>query len=230
MSTVVTIQDALVQVVQRTDIDPERLEKFLELQIKMENRQREQEFNEALARFQGECPVIQKSKKVRFNTTSYDYAPLDEIVHIIKPFLAKHGLSYTFDTRPEGTTTTLITTVYHAAGHSKQFLYTFESVGDGGQMNGQQRRKSALTYAKRAGLENALGIVTAGEDDDARRSSEAPITTSQLEQIRKLMPEADVSPEMFLKKFQMNPEDMSEASAKKAINTLKTRKAAICSK
>ena len=39
-------------------------------------------------------------------------------------------------------------------------------------MNASQRRKSALSYAKRAGLENALGIATADEDDDAIRATE----------------------------------------------------------
>lgn len=224
------VQDALLKVVQRSDIDPERLEKFFDLQIKMENRQREQEFNEALSGFQGECPVIPKSKKVKFNTTSYEYAPLDEIVHIIKPFLSKYGLSYSFDTRSEGSTTTLITTIFHKGGHSKQYYYTFDSVGDGGQMNGQQRRKSAMTYAKRAGLENALGIVTAGEDDDARRSSETPASKIQIETIKELMPEAQVTLKMFMEKFGSDPENLSEKTAKAAINTLRTRKAALCSK
>lgn len=227
----INIQDALLQIVQRTDIDPERLEKFLDLQIKMENRQAEQAFNEALAGFQSECPIIPKNKKVKFNSTSYDYAPLDEIISLIKPFLSKYGLSYSFDVKAEGATSNMATTIYHKGGFSKTFYYTFDSVSDGGAMNQSQRRKSSVTYAKRAGLENALGIVTTGEDDDARRAIDDPATPEQLEQIKELMKKTSVTDAQFNERYKVDKiTDLTSYEAKNAIMALKTRRTQLCTK
>lgn len=56
----------------------------------------------ALAGLQGENPEIKKTKKVDFVTkdgrpVKYSYAPLDEFVQVIRPLLAKHGLSFTHE-------------------------------------------------------------------------------------------------------------------------------------
>lgn len=56
----------------------------------------------ALAGFQSENPEIKKTKKVDFTTkdgrsVKYSYAPLDEFVQVIRPLLAKHGLSFTHE-------------------------------------------------------------------------------------------------------------------------------------
>jgi hypothetical protein len=225
-----SMEEALVHIVQRKDIDPDRLEKFLDLQIRMEKRQAEQAFNEALAKFQGECPIIKKNRKIDFtsksgSSTKYDYAPLDEIIHIIKPLLSKNGLSYTFDVVAGEFVSVLKTTISHQLGHSKDFTYSFDTIHDDQRMNISQRRKSALTYAKRAGLENALGIVTAGEDDDARRTSETAITEDQINQIKELIVVAKVTPQQFSDRFKVKEiEELSFSGAKKAINALKTRR------
>jgi hypothetical protein len=228
----VTMQDALIKIVQRTDIDPDRLEKFLELQIKMENRQAERAFNEAMAKFQGLCPIIKKNKKISFenksgSSTKYDYSPLDEIVHIIKPILSKCDLSFSFDVEETATKSNLKTTISHKDGHNKTFNYLFDSYHDDARMNQSQRRKSAITYAKRACLENALGLVTAGEDDDATRAVDTVVSGEQLAMIKELMIKADVSEKMFLDKYKVSSfEELSSYEAKKAIHALKVRKAA----
>lgn len=220
----ISMQDALIAIVQRNDIDPDRLEKFLDLQIKMENRQAEKAFTEALSGFQGECPIITKKKKVSFGTTKYDYAPLDEIIFIIKPLLSKYGLSYSFDIKSEDKLAVMITTIYHKEGFSKTSFYAFDALGEG-SMNQSQKRKSATTYAKRAGLENALGIVTAGEDDDANRAIDTEVTDEQIKQIKDLMIASSVTDEMFLGKYKIQKfKELSSYDAKAAIFALKVRK------
>lgn len=226
----VSMQSALIQIVQRQDIDPDRLEKFLDLQIKMENRQAERAFNEALALFQGECPIIRRTKKTDFtsksgNQTKYDYSPLDEIVHVVKPILNKHGFSYSFNVKENEKSSTLITTIRHKDGHSVPSELEFESLHDDGRMNNSQRRKSALTYVKRAGLENALGIVTAGEDDDARRAVDAPVTEEQLAEITEMIKQTKSDEKKFLEFLQVSKlADLSEYEGKKAIMALKQKR------
>jgi hypothetical protein len=221
----VSMQDALIAIVQRSDIDPDRLEKFLDLQIKMENRQAEKAFSEALAGFQGECPIIAKNKKVSFGTTKYDYAPLDEIVSVIKPLLSKYGLSYSFDVKTEDKMTVMITTIYHKEGFSKMSYYAFDSLGEG-SMNQSQKRKSAVTYAKRAGLENSLGLVTTGEDDDARRAIDTFISQTQLDEIKSLLIATKSDTAKFLVFLKVEKlETLTEMEAKNAIHMLKEKRA-----
>jgi hypothetical protein len=226
----ITMQDALMAIVQRTDIDPDRLEKFLDLQIKMENRQAELAFNNALAQFQGDCPIIQKSRKIDFEAgkgrVKYNYSPLDEIVHIIKPILSKYGLSYSFDMKANAGTTDLLTTISHRDGFSKTFTYPFDTIHDDGRMNSSQRRKSALTYAKRGALENALGIVTAEEDDDARRAVNDPITAAQTDEIMELIKVTKSDEAKFLAFLKVKSlSELSEYEGRKAIMALKEKRA-----
>jgi hypothetical protein len=228
--TETSIQNALLGIVQRTDIDPERLEKFLDLQIMMEERQSKEAYNKAMAAFQGDCPVIVKNKTVDFtaksgNQTKYDFAPLDEIVSVIKPLLQKHGLSFSFNIVPGESMDCLITTISHADGHSKDYNYTFFPMHDDQRMNQSQRRKSAITYAKRAGLENALGIVTTGEDDDANRALDTPVNENQIAEIRDLMEKTKTKEDSFLKYLGVAKfEELSFTGGKKAIYALRTKR------
>lgn len=229
-----TIQSALIEIVQRKDIDPDRLEKFLDLQIKMENRQAELAFNNALALFQGDCPIIHKTRKIDFEAgkgrVKYNYSPLDEIVHIIKPLLNKYGLAYTFDIKAGGNTSELITTISHRDGFSRSSTYTFETIHDDARMNSSQRRKSALTYAKRSGLENALGVVTAEEDDDARRAHDSGVTPAQLKEMRELIKLTAADEPRFLAWLKVKTlEELSEYEGRKAIMALKEKRSQ-CSK
>ena len=226
----VKLESPLVALASREDINPEKLEKLLDLQERYELKQQEREFLTAMAKFQGECPTIVRRKKVDFksktgSSTKYDYAPLDEIVETIRPFLSKNGLSYYFDTKLEGNFITIETTVCHSGGFKKSFNYQSDSLHDDARMNSSQRRKSALTYAKRAGLENAFGLVTAGEDDDARRAIDKPINEDQLKEIVKLVRLTSTDEQKFLSYLKVDDiEELSFKGAEKAINTLKQKR------
>jgi hypothetical protein len=229
----VDFRSAILRIVQDKDIDPERLERFLNLQIMMEERQAKQAFQDALAGFQGDCPIIKKSKKVDFkssngNKVNYFYAPLDEIAHTAKPHLRKWGLSYNFNIKKtdDKVEHELVTTISHSAGHQESYSHFFNPVHDDNRMNLAQRKKSAISFAKRAGLENALGVVTAGEDDDARRLLDREITSEQLHDIRNLLMTTNTKMPEFLKFMGVEKlEDLSELEGKKAIHALKQKRA-----
>jgi hypothetical protein len=228
-----SLQLALVEIVKRTDIDPDRLEKFLSLQVQMENRQAERAYYAALASFQGECPAIEKNKKVSFvsksgSTTKYDYTPIEEIVRVIKPFLQKYGLGYSFDVKKSETPglVNIITTISHKDGFKKEHSYESEELHDDTRMGTIQRRKAALTFNKRASLENALGLVTVGEDDNAQAMSSNDVTRSQLEEIEKLVISTKSNKEAFLKYLKVEKlEDLTEYEAGKALIALKQKRA-----
>ena len=217
-----SMRDALMTVMSRTDIDPERLEKFLDLQIKMENRQAESALNEALAGFQAECPIIQKTKK----SHNSSYAPYDEIKHVVKPIAHKYGLSWSFSVSDKSETIKeIVITVRHKDGAQFNSSYLFPSMDDGGKMNGSQRTKSANSYAKRVVLENALDIASADMDDDARRAIDNPATTEQISEIEKLIIDTRSDFAKFKAAFQIqNLEDFSALEAKDAIHALKEKR------
>ena len=225
------IQNALIEVVKRKDIDPERLEKFLDIQIRMEERQNEQAFNDAFANFQAECPIIPKTKRVNFKSVDYTYAPLDEMVHLIKPIMGKYGLGFSFNLSTEDSMMCLTTIITHKNGGTRAYQYYFNPLHDDARMNDSQRRKSAITFAKRSALENALGIVTAESDDDARRALDNPATDEQLEKIRSLCKTTDTTEASLLSFLKLESLDyLSAQEAKKTINSLNAKRNALISK
>lgn len=232
-----TMQTALIELASREDVDTNKLKELIELQERMEDKQAKKLFQSALAGFQKDCPIIKRIKKVDFkaksgNHTKYDYAPLDEIVHIIKPVLARYELSFTFDiANPIEKQSTIITTIYHSSGYEKDFTYFFNPLHDDTRMNQSQRAKSAVTYAKRAALENALGIVTAGEDDDAKRAIDTPVTSEQVDTINSLCNYTDTPPEALYKYLRIESiSDLSQTEADNAIKSLKQKRKALVKK
>jgi|AntAceMinimDraft_13_1070369.scaffolds.fasta_scaffold24084_3 hypothetical protein len=222
------IQSALLKIVERQDIDPERLEKFLDLQIKMEERQAKTAFVSALATFQGVCPIIVKTKgiKDKGGMIRSKYAPLDEVVYQVKSILVKNGLSYSFDvTKYSEDLQNIVITVSHVGGHSKDFNYPYNPMDEGGSMNNSQRRKSALSYAKRAAFENAFGIVTQGDDDEAQRLIDTPISEESISEIKDLIEKTDSDFAAVLKFLKVDRlEDLSALEAKKAVHALKQKR------
>lgn len=225
----VDMQSALLEIVRRKDIDPERLKQFLDLQIQMEERQARMAFMNAMAGFQGDCPVIPKTKRVNFKSVDYKYSPIEEMTKLITPITRKWGLSYSFDIRKTDNPKehNLVTIISHEAGYSKEYNYYFNPVHEDDRMNGNQKAKSSVTYAKRAALENALGIVTGGEDNDGRGSEDDNVMTSdQLNQIRSLIKATMTDEKKFLEFMEHGKlEDFSKKSAGYAIRALQKKMA-----
>jgi ERF superfamily len=219
----------LLEMVKRTDIDPDRLEKFMDLQFKMEAKQAEREFNAALSAFQGECPIIDKSKNVSFKSVNYDYSPIEEIAFVIKPILTKHGLSYSFNIKETGDKDKLelITKIRHSSGHCEETSYYFNKYHDDDRMNLAQRAKSSITFSKRAALENALGLITAKEDDDAGGAATGyvDVTPDQISEIKALIIETKSDEARFLKFIGAeNLDNLTAKQAKTAIHALKQKR------
>ncbi len=153
----------------------ETMERLFELRSKVKAEAAKEAFVVALSNFQRDCPVIEKKKSV-FNkdgrTLRYKFAPIDSIVEQIKQALTANGLSYrwTVDTTDSGIIATCVIT--HVLGHSESSSFTVPVVMSD-YMTSPQSHASALTFAKRYSLCNALGIATGDEDTDATDSKKA---------------------------------------------------------
>lgn len=119
----------------------------------------------ALCQFQAECPAPKKTAtNPHFQSK---YSPLEEIVTTIKPYLAKHGLSFFQSTTTEGDYICVTTLLLHTSG---EFIESDPLKLPMGKVTAQGAG-SAVTYARRYSLCAALGI--AAEDDDDANAAEA---------------------------------------------------------
>lgn len=138
-------------------------------------------FDDAMAAFQAECPVITKTKGV--STTSgelaYKYTPFEEIIAAVKPLLQKHGFSYSLDTDTTSQDGWVIATckVTHkgneeVGGHCETSRSKFPLGGGTRMMSATQIYAATLTFASRRVFCNVFGIVTSGEDADGGGAKE----------------------------------------------------------
>lgn len=147
----------------------ETMERLFALREKVKAEQAREAFVEAMSQFQSVCPIIEKTKVVMNKdgqSVRYKFAPLDAIADQIKKPLADNSLAYKWvvENKPGVINATCI--VYHKLGHSEPSSFEVP-IDTEGYMTAPQKYASALTFAKRYSLLNALGISTGDEDTDA---------------------------------------------------------------
>lgn len=119
---------------------------------------------EALAAFQAECPTLPKdATNPHFKSK---FTPLDTMVEVVGPLLAKHGLSWSaFPCFAQDGSPALRYVLRHVSGEVES-----ETMPLLVQKADPQGMGSALTYARRYSLSAALNLV-ADEDDDGNSAS-----------------------------------------------------------
>jgi hypothetical protein len=168
MSTELTTVGEPLSIIERAiekGIDAETMSKLVDLQERIQRNQAESEFNQAMLAFQNDCPLVLHDKNGDQNR--YTYASLARIVQTIKPTLAQHGLTFSFDSSTTENEMTIVCTIAHVAGHSRKHAISMQLAGTRA-MNQPQMAASALTYGRRHALCAALGIVSADTDDDCQ--------------------------------------------------------------
>ena len=176
--------------------DVEVLNRMFDLYERDQARIARVEFDKAMAKFQGECPSIPKSKKA----DRYTYAPIEEIMRRIQPALTANGLSVRFDSKfdKDGYMTALCT-VGHSGGHKEtsEFICPVDK-DNKTKINVSQQAGSANAYAKRYALGNALNL-TYGDDDDGEAAGTKFVNKIQASEIETLISEKKVNEPLFFK-------------------------------
>lgn len=165
--------DRFIDLAISNKVGVETLERLLAMQKDIMMTNAKAAYDESLAQFQSECPIIHKDKKVDFtskrtgNKTSYSYAPLDSIVGQVKDALKKNGFSYSMTAEITVDSWVLTTCkLTHIQGHAETSSFKVP-IDKEAFMNAQQQVAAALTYAKRYAFCNVTGILTGDQDDDA---------------------------------------------------------------
>lgn len=201
----------LLRLAVEKDLDVDKLARLVEMQERAMERDARAQFFEAQSEFQKVCPPIRKVAAARTSPEGgkvlYTFAPLDEIARTINPILAKFGLSYSWDSTvaedDKGATLSCICTVRHKAGHFITATFKCPVAGTN-MMSGAQKAASALTYARRQSLVQALGLTTTDEDDDGRDGGASvgdAVTEEQAANIAALMDEVKADRARFLAIF-----------------------------
>lgn len=158
-----------------------------EIYERWEAKRAEKDFTLALLTFRAACPPIFRTHD---GVHKAKYAPLDKIAAVIDPILAQCGFIYTFDTELAAHEIKCVCTLHHIGGHATHSHFAAPVKADHG-MTDLHATASAVSFAKRYALQQALGLVTGLRDDDgAAAGGSATITDEQRHTLEALAEEA----------------------------------------
>lgn len=160
-ATISTPGDLLRIAVQRgAGID--QLERLMVMKERFDANEARKAFFEARAAFKREVIVVEKDmENTQFGSR---YSSLGNLVLTVTPFLAKHGLTVTFD-QDQSSGLTVIATMAHSAGHAESTSLKVPP-DTTGQKNPIQQIRSSITYAKSLTFESITGISATNADLD----------------------------------------------------------------
>lgn len=169
----VTAQQAtpayLLQLAVQQGADLDRLERLMALQERWEASESRKAFVQAMTAFKAEPMEIFKRKEVSFKTqkgeTNYKHAELSDVVDVVVPAMARHGLSHRWDVRREQARIFVKCILTHRLGHSES-IELDGAPDDSGTKNNIQQMASTITYLQRYTLLCMVGLATKDEDDD----------------------------------------------------------------
>lgn len=156
-------------------VAPETIEKFMNLKDRWDAKQAKQAFDDAMANFQGECPIIKKGTTVKDSSgkSLYSYAKIESIISQVRPFLKKNGFSYKINLEMAADKVKAICIAKHVDGHSESSDIEIPMGTKTGIMSAPQQSAATATFAKRYAFCNAFGIMTGDDDTDSNNPKEA---------------------------------------------------------
>ena len=164
----ITMEAVLYEAVQQ-GMNAEALEKLVGLKERLDAKEAEKTFNAAFSRFQGSIGVIvgrKEGSKTKAGVVAFKYAPIEQIMEVIRSPLAACGLSVSFDGGLTDKIRKTTCTVTHVDGHSKSASFESERSEGTSLMSNLQKESSTVSHHKRYALNMVLNIVTEGEDDE----------------------------------------------------------------
>lgn len=194
---VVSESSAVLAVIARAASDPtvdmDKLERLLDMQERIMNKQAETEFNSALAAMQAEIPSVAERGAITGKTKdgrdfkSGNYATYEDIVDVVRPIMNKFGFAISFSIEQSPSSIVVIGELVHKAGHSKKTQMSLPHENSGSK-NSVQAIGSSTSYGKRYVFCAMLNIATRGQDDDGYAAVPfVGLTESQENQIKGLL-------------------------------------------
>jgi len=173
-NNVITQESAMLQVIERASTNPEvdidKMERLLQMQITMCDRQAVQAWSTAMVATQSQIPPIKATKKNP--QTNSMFADLKHILAVITPIYTANGFSMSFGEGEanENGMIPIQCDVSHIGGYSKQYKYDspIDDEGIKGNKNktATHGKASAVSYGRRYLTLMIFNLTIIGEDDD----------------------------------------------------------------
>jgi hypothetical protein len=153
-------------------VDAAKVETMANLAIKLQDRERETQFNQDLNAALMEMPRITKRGEIlnRANQVQSRYSRFEDMDLAVRPVLSRHNLAIRFDLGNDGGMVTARAIISHQNGFTWRSEPLKMPMDDSGSKNKTQGMGSAASYAKRHAMKAALNIVEDGEDVDGQGS------------------------------------------------------------
>jgi len=163
----------LLRVAVDKDLDIAKLEKLMEMQMAWEAKEARKAFFKAMAKFQGLCPTIKRTKKGgKFKSGGqWKYAPMGDVQVQVGKYITKCGMSYRFEQKRNNNVISITCIVSHLDGHSESVTMHSE-IATNNAINSLQNQATTVTYLTRYTFLGSFGIATADEDMDGRLPEE----------------------------------------------------------
>lgn len=182
--------DAIVRAAKDPSVDVEKMERLVNLQLRLVAIAAESSFNQALARLQPQLPRIAKRGLIgRGTDREIAYARYEDICEVTLPLLFNEGFTVSYSERlaPNGNMMEIIATFRHIDGHKDTGSAFTPLVDDSGGKNKVQGGGSVYSYGQRYAFCKYLNIVMEGEDDDGMQKAMEPISEKQVSAITDLI-------------------------------------------
>lgn len=175
------------KLLERPDIDLDRVERFLSLQAAEQARIARMQYLAAISAAQPEIPAIPKRGT---GNNKVKYARWEDMQEKIFPVTSKHGLNVTHRVRVEGGVVIVTCILSHDGGHQETTELPLPIDGTGSK-NAVQAIGSSVSYGKRYTAAALLGVRLEGEDPDGGPPPSEAIDATQADYIRTLLEDAD---------------------------------------
>lgn len=193
---------AIIQVIERAAMNPEvdidKMERLLQMQERVLDRQAAADYSAAMAGMQTEIPSIAERGK----TNNGRYATLEDIVDTVRPIMQKHGFAVSFRIKTIDKGVEITGVLMHRGGHREETSMLLPA-DTSGNKNAVQAFGSTVSYGKRYVLCSLLNITTRGQDDDGNAA--APVKTvspAQAAYLRSLLSQCPpVTTDWFAQEF-----------------------------
>jgi len=209
------------------------LERLVALKERSDEQARKQAFASALASLQAELPQIDKKGRIEVGgQTRSRYARVEDIDVQIRPFLAKWGFSFSWETQPSPIPEEVryIGRMTHSAGHWEEKTIDLpieNELSSSGKlmMTKVQKRGSTLSYAIRTLLRMHLNLVMRDEDNDGQGNIEL-ITAKDLATVKEQIAATETDVPLFLEYMKVKTfEEIQRRDVPKAMAALRAKAA-----
>jgi len=225
--------NAIIQVIERAasnpSVDMDKMERLLEMQERILNRNAESEFNAAMSRAQAKIGRVAADATNPQTRSKYaSYAALDRV---LRPVYTEEGFALSFDTgeAPHPDSVRVLCYVSHVAGHKRTHHVDMPADGKGAKGGDVMTKTHATGAAMQYGMRYLLKLifnVAVGDDDDGNGATPIKrITAKQAADIDALIEEVGADKAKFLRYFKIDStERLAAAAYKDAVAMLEAKR------